>query len=140
MDEEDLETVNWEKSILVLTGQIANNLEISHDGQMNSFYTCLPSALVIFQFCISLCKEVSQVKGKYEDRYLVIAWSPPITAIIAIVTTSGLHFLHIVPAVTSPASSRETIGCPTKADGVVQLCPLHASWTFQDRFSPRASE
>ena len=32
MDEEDLETVNWEKSIFVLTGQIANNLEVSHGG------------------------------------------------------------------------------------------------------------
>ena len=109
--------------------------------KMNSFYTCLPpSALVVFQFCISLCNEVSQVQCKYEDLYHVIAWPPPITAIIAIVTTSGIYFLHIVPAVTSLGSSRETIGCPTKADGAIELCPTHASWTFQERFPPRASE
>ena len=72
---------------------------------VNEFFLYLSASFGSVQglpFCISLCKEVSQVKGKYEDPYLVIAWPPPITAIIAIVTTSGLYFLHIVPAVTSP--------------------------------------
>ena len=42
------------------------------------------------RFRISLCKEVSQLQGKYEDLYLVMASPPPIIANIAIVTTSGL--------------------------------------------------
>ena len=32
MDEEDLETIKWEKLILVLKGQIADNLEVSDCG------------------------------------------------------------------------------------------------------------
>ena len=93
---------------------------------MSSFYTCLPPSALsrICHFCISLCKGVSQVKGKYEDPYLVIAWPPPITTIIAIVTTSGLYFLHIVPAVTSPERPSGVQQRPTEQSSCA-LCTLH---------------
>ena len=64
---------------------------------------------------------------RYEDPYLVIASTPPITSKIAIVTTSRPYFLPIVPGVTS-------IGAPERLSDVQQTpteqsnrapCTLH---------------